>query len=120
MHLFATMLQIVRVALAILLISGALHAQNTNQCHSTLSGFIKDANGLYLPGATIWIKSSSVGTTSDENGLFELQNLCEGELSLQVQFVGYEPVTRLVTIPLTEPLVISLIPSVHLLRDVTV
>ena len=52
----------------------------------------KDDNNNPLPFATILIKGTSSGTTSDEDGLYALENIAPGSYSLTFSFVGYETV----------------------------
>ena len=61
----------------------------------TLSGQITDAEtGDGLPGAHVFIASSTRGTTTDVNGRYELTGLPVGVLHLYVSSLGYEPQTR--------------------------
>ncbi len=50
----------------------------------------KEMNSEPLPFANIIIKGSSVGTMSDYDGLFVLENLEPGTYTLSLSFVGYE------------------------------
>ncbi|HEY3404067.1 MAG TPA: TonB-dependent receptor [Ohtaekwangia sp.] len=89
-------------------------------CQWSLNGFVKDINGIELTGATIWLDSGSTGVISDENGAFQLKDLCQGRVQLIIKFVGYEDAIVQVSLPLDQPLVVSLNPSAHLLHDVIV
>ncbi|WP_299063482.1 TonB-dependent receptor [uncultured Polaribacter sp.] len=55
----------------------------------TLSGKVVDENNESLPGATILVKKSNKGTSSDLNGEFKLQ-LIKGEYLVEVRFIGYK------------------------------
>lgn len=69
-----------------------------------------------IPGASIRVKGSSVGTASDENGNFTIQ-LPPNSQSLEVSFVGYTSQM----IPITSPqLNISLRPTASNLNEVVV
>ncbi|HEX8041183.1 MAG TPA: TonB-dependent receptor [Chryseosolibacter sp.] len=60
------------------------HAQHV------LTGTIKDASGQALPGANVYIKGTSMGTSSDADGTFQLQ--VPQDLSnavLVISFIGY-------------------------------
>ena len=56
---------------------------------STLEGLIKDDSGLLL-GATVIVKNTTRGTTTDMDGKFRLEGLQPGDV-LQVTYVGYDP-----------------------------
>ena len=56
---------------------------------STLEGLIKDDSGPLL-GATVIVKNTTRGTTTDMDGKFRLEGLQPGYV-LQVTYVGYDP-----------------------------
>lgn len=56
---------------------------------STLEGLIKDDSGPLL-GATVIVKNTTRGTTTDMDGKFRLEGLQPGDI-LQVTYVGYDP-----------------------------
>ena len=56
---------------------------------STLEGLIKDDSGPLL-GATVIVKNTTRGTTTDIDGKFRLEGLQPGDV-LQVTYVGYDP-----------------------------
>ena len=55
----------------------------------TLEGLIKDDSGPLL-GATVIVKNTTRGTTTDMDGKFRLEGLQPGDV-LQVTYVGYDP-----------------------------
>ena len=78
------------------------HAQST--LTQTVRGTIKDSEvGIPLIGATIIIEGIDpiMGTTSDLDGNFRLENVPVGRYNFKVTYVGYEPYT------FTEVLVVS-------------
>ncbi|BDE91975.1 SusC/RagA family TonB-linked outer membrane protein [Alistipes onderdonkii] len=56
---------------------------------STLEGLIKDDSGPLL-GATVIVKNTTRGTTTDMDGKFRLEGLQPGDV-LQITYVGYDP-----------------------------
>ncbi len=50
----------------------------------------KDLNNEPLPFANILIEGTSVGTTTDFDGLFEINDLTPGTYNVLISFVGYE------------------------------
>lgn len=54
----------------------------------SISGTISDENGLPLPGATVVIQNTTVGTTTDFDGNFSLE-ASPGDV-LEISYVGYQ------------------------------
>lgn len=67
----------------------ALHSYAQEGGGSTLEGLIKDDSGPLL-GATVIVKNTTRGTTTDMDGKFRLEGLQPGDV-LQVTYVGYDP-----------------------------
>jgi len=66
--------------------------QNVTQ---TIRGHVIDVESqIPLPGATIVSQGTSplLGTTTNENGEFKIENVAVGRYNIQVSFIGYEPV----------------------------
>lgn len=73
-----------------LLFSNFLIAQQTY----TISGSVKDSkNGETLLGATIYLKGTTNGATTNEYGFFSLTAI-EGNYTLIISFIGYEEVIK--------------------------
>jgi len=74
----------------ILLISQTGLSQNPN-----ISGFVKDRKtGEPILFAHIYIANTTLGTTSDKNGYFSLENLPDGDFTFVCSMVGYESYTK--------------------------
>ncbi|WP_040560002.1 outer membrane beta-barrel protein [Kordia algicida OT-1] len=82
----------------------ALHAQNETPKIGTVQGKVIDANtSEAIPYATIVIKSKAdnkviTGAISDDNGNFKIEKIPAGTLKVDIQFIGYETITREITI----------------------
>jgi hypothetical protein len=79
--------------LVIAMITSQALSQNLSQ---TIRGTITDNDSkLPLPGATVIIPGTDpiIGTITDVDGVFRLQNIPIGRISLQLSYIGYEPVT---------------------------
>ncbi len=63
----------------------------------TLSGKIMSQNEP-LPGATVSVQNTFKGTQSNADGSYQLRNLPVGTYTLLVSFIGYEKITREVTV----------------------
>lgn len=72
-----------------------------------------------LPGATVIIRGTSQGTTTDASGLFTLPAVPD-TATLLVRFLGYQAQTVPLRLPLAQPLVIALTESESQLREVEV
>lgn len=59
------------------------------KAQNTISGSIQNNQNQPLEGATIFISETHQGTVSDSNGLFELNHLPNGKITVQFSFVGY-------------------------------
>jgi len=55
---------------------------------ASISGKVIDENGQPIPGATILVKGTTVGTTSDFNGNYEIKAASNG--TLVFSFLGYK------------------------------
>ena len=63
----------------------------SQQCTYNLKGMITDYHdGTSIFGATIFIKNLNKYTTSDDQGRFEIKNLCSGELQLFISHISCE------------------------------
>jgi iron complex outermembrane recepter protein len=65
---------------------------------SKISGKIYSAENEPLPGASIIIEGTTIGTISDVNGFFLLNNLKTGNYQLKVSFIGYQSYSTNVTL----------------------
>jgi len=64
------------------------------ELRQTIRGRVVDAvSGVPLPGATIIIEGSDpqIGTITDEDGNFRLENVLVGRHDFRFSFIGYEP-----------------------------
>lgn len=61
------------------------------QSSYTLSGKVVDKNnGEVLPGATIIIENTEIGTTSELDGTFKLSGIKQSKITIIVSYVGFE------------------------------
>jgi len=72
------------VLMIFLLSSTAFFAQ------STISGIVKDGNNQAIPGVNIILKGTTLGTTSDFDGNYVIQNVPNGEYILIASYIGYD------------------------------
>lgn len=73
----------------------AANAQTPDSCNFVLRGAVYDqATKEPLAFATVQIDDMATGAYTDENGVFELTNLCRKEYDLRVSYVGYKTVVH--------------------------
>lgn len=56
----------------------------------SVSGIISGKNGEKIPFANIYINTTKIGTSSNENGFYEIQNIKKENYTLVVSVVGYQ------------------------------
>ena len=60
------------------------------QERTTIKGLVVDKSGLGIPGVTVLVKGTQVGTSTDANGKFSLELGSLKDLVLEFSFVGME------------------------------
>jgi outer membrane receptor for ferrienterochelin and colicins len=79
--------------IALAFISNLSAAQEFEQkeikSNSTIEGIITSANEV-VPFANIYVAKLKKGTSSDQNGVFKLENLPQGLLKISVSAIGYQ------------------------------
>lgn len=86
------------------------------QSQNTVTGIVSDENGIPLPGASVIVKGTSNGASTDFDGNFTL-NVASGAKTLVVSYIGYK--TQDVTIT-NSPLRITLVVDASALDEVIV
>ena len=89
----------------------------------TIKGTLKNEEGNPLEGATVFFNNTSLGTTTNKNGQFELAIPVEsGTYNLVISFVGYETFKQQLVFPILqlEPLTVTLLPRPGKLPNVIV
>ena len=85
-----------------------------------LSGNIKDKNGNVLPGVTVFIGNSDIGTSSDINGNYQLAILKGNAVEIVYSFIGMKKQTLQVDATRKKMLEITMVDDVKTLEDVVV
>jgi len=76
------------IALLLTIISQLVISQN---CSYTYIGEVKDFHdGTSLPGATVHLKTLDLYASTDSNGKFKFENLCNGIITIEVSHIGCE------------------------------
>lgn len=103
--------------LLLCLFAGTANAQNR------LTGDVRDAeSGEPVAAASIAVMDTNIGTSADEDGSFVFPELREGEHTLVVRSMGYQPYQMEISIPdyLDEPLLIELSPAVTAMQELII
>ncbi|HEX7402232.1 MAG TPA: TonB-dependent receptor, partial [candidate division Zixibacteria bacterium] len=73
-----------------------------------IAGVVRDTeSGVPLPGASIMLKETSIGTSADEDGEYFILNVPVGTYTVEASLIGYQTVTQIevtVLLDLTTPL----------------
>jgi TonB-linked SusC/RagA family outer membrane protein len=113
----SSLLKLVAGLALCLVLPGVVLAQD-----GTITGTVTDAETSEpLPGATVQVAGTSVGTATNVNGIYEL-SAPSGTQTLQVSFVGYDTVEREVQVEAGETITadFGLEPSAEQLDEVVV
>jgi TonB-linked SusC/RagA family outer membrane protein len=110
--LFPTGMKHFFITLTFFLIAPAVFAQ------TVISGTVADEEGIPISAATIQLKRSPLGTTTDEKGAFKLEIKQALPVTLTVTFLGYK--TQEVDVYEDVPVNITLQEDVHFLDEVVV
>ncbi len=66
-----------------------------------LTGQVKDSQGEPLPGVTVLIKGTTIGTSTDDQGMFQLDIVFSDNLYLAFSFIGMENIELPITLDRT-------------------
>ena len=64
----------------------------------SVSGRVTDSKNEGIPGATVLIEGTSLGSSSNVDGTYSIQNVPAGPHTVVISFVGYNTVRRPVTV----------------------
>lgn len=63
----------------------------TSMYAQKVSGKVMDENGEALIGASVVVKGTTMGTITDFDGMFEFANIGDGNHTIEVNYLGYQP-----------------------------
>jgi len=90
-----TLLLQISLSVFLIFILNSINAQNT----ASVSGVVKDATtGEVLVGANVFFKGTSIGSTSDVNGKYEILNIPAGFYTFDVTYLTYIDYEKEITI----------------------
>ncbi|RAJ81985.1 TonB-linked SusC/RagA family outer membrane protein [Chitinophaga dinghuensis] len=82
-----------------------------------LKGRIMDEHGNFLPGVTVSVKGTKLGTTSDNQGNFYFKSINESAI-LVFSYIGYK--TELLSVPTTGMMLVQMVPAPNQLDETVV
>ncbi|PRY89265.1 iron complex outermembrane receptor protein [Mongoliibacter ruber] len=80
----------------------------TAMAQSNIGGVVKSNTGEQLVGANVILSGTGRGSTTDLDGKFQIRNIPAGNYTLRVSYLGFEPMTREISVPTSEQLEINL------------
>lgn len=107
---------------SIVLLLILLQARGFSQKTYSVSGKVTDKEtGETLIGANITIKGTKIGAITNMNGVFEIKNINETNISLRVAYLGYEPQEKIMQLTSGKNFIrVRLQPSSEALEEVVV
>ena len=70
--------------------------------NATINGTVTDINNKLLNGVNIAVLGTSKGVSTDNNGAYTINGLNQRTYFLQVSYLGYQTITKEVTLDTTE------------------
>lgn len=90
---------LILVSLWCTLLPMAAGASDLKSSDANIIGHVLDKNtGEHLSFINVFLKGTTIGTTTDNSGHFFLKELPEGEYTLEVSSIGYKPIQKTVVI----------------------
>jgi TonB-linked SusC/RagA family outer membrane protein len=81
-----------------LLLAASAPSEALAQETGTIAGTVQDSNGRSMWGVQVSIPETRLGSLSDAQGRFRIANVPAGEYTLRIEMIGYETLTRAVTV----------------------
>ena len=99
-----------------ILLTGLVNAQN-----SSINGTITDDEGT-VPFANIYLKGTKMGTSTSEDGTYNLKDIPAGTYKLNVSVIGYQDFSKKITLRTNEnrTIDIKIIPASEQLEEMVV
>ncbi|PID69354.1 MAG: TonB-dependent receptor [Flavobacteriales bacterium] len=66
---------------------------------NTISGKVTDTDNNPLFGVVVYSPKTHIGTTTDVDGNYRIENLPNGEETIVFSFIGFKSVTRIISLP---------------------
>lgn len=86
----------------------------------SIKGKVSDEKGLPVAFASVALKNTIYANSSDANGSFEITSIPAGNYLLSIRAIGFENTERKISVPLVNPIKISLIRAESSLNEVVI
>ena len=84
-----------KAALLILALVASLSTLTAQECDLVLRGKVLHLeNNQPIEAAYVWHSESATGVATDANGNFALKNLCPGQQTIQITFIGHKEIKQ--------------------------
>ena len=100
----------------LLFLTSLLVFASTAFAQSTVRGSVKDENGDPLPGVSVLVKGTQVGTVTDIDGTFTLRGIPSNAQTLVVSFIGMETLE----VPVQPEVLVTMYPDSEALEEAVV
>ncbi|GAB3666501.1 TonB-dependent receptor [Echinicola sediminis] len=78
--------------LLLILLTLVTNLQAQENCSFVVRGKVIDQESNQpVEGVYIWVKELDKGAVTNNNGIFKIENICEGHFTLTAEFLGYTP-----------------------------
>lgn len=108
------------VLLSLLSLSVKAEEEESPVVAFTVKGVVLDEGGTPLPGASVWVKGTTIGAGTNSSGEFSLSLRKTGKHILRFSFTGYIPKEYLLDEDTALPLSVRLTPAENSLDEVVV
>ncbi len=89
--------------------------------NASIHGLITDSSSV-IPYSNVFLKNTSVGTTSNENGKYQINNIPPGDYKIVASFISYKPVEKSIHLEANQKLNVDfvLLPDYEQLGEVVI
>lgn len=98
----------------------AFFIATSSMAQFSIEGKVVSDENQPLPGASVVLKGTTMGTVADVNGEFIFKNLKAGELTILVSYIGYENYSRTIDLLDDTEMIVSMTENAVLTEDVFV
>ena len=85
------MRKILLICFSLLAFAASAEEETSSAVVATIRGVVLDETGAPLPGASVWVKGSTIGAGTNANGEFVLSLRKSGRQVFRFRFTGYKP-----------------------------
>jgi len=95
--------------LSLILTNPVIGLTQKTKTDANIVGHVVDTQGHHIPFATVSLMGTTIGTTTDKTGHYQLINVPVGTFTIQAQFLGYKPHKQEITTIMRQTIEIKII-----------